>query len=58
MHNNPIHSEVHESKLNVLVAKVLQSGPVQVSNGIVPTEDITALLHSVHFGVNPLILYF
>lgn len=37
MHNNPIHSEVHELKLNVLVAKVLQSGPVRVSTGIVPT---------------------
>lgn len=37
MHNNPIHSEVHELKLTVLVAEVLQSGPVQVSTGIVPT---------------------
>lgn len=37
MHNNPIHSEVHESKLNVLVVEVLQSGPVRVSIGIVPT---------------------
>lgn len=40
MHNNPLHSEVYESKFNVLVAKVLQSESFQVSNGIVPTGHI------------------
>lgn len=50
MHNNPIHSEVHESKLNVLVAKVLHSGPVRVSVGIVPTGHYFFVLYFLYFN--------
>lgn len=59
-HNNPIHSEVHESKLNVLVAKVLQCGPVTVSAGIVHTGhyQVTGYLHSAHFLGTPSRSYF
>lgn len=55
MHNNPIHSEVHESKFHVLVAEVLRSRPLQISIGIVPIPrwDWFAVL-SVPFWVRPL----
>lgn len=50
------------SKFNVLVAKVLQTGPVQVSTGIVPTGhllgDWLAPFLFISGYISSLVLYF